>query len=80
MKIILALAFTLVVAVASAQDVKNDTAHRYKLNQPIDTAMANEYGMRLYNTRMTRYLATDTAYKKNPYYFADKKKKHKKNR
>ncbi len=30
--------------------------------------------MRLYDTRMTRYLGTDTASKKNPYYFADKKK------
>jgi hypothetical protein len=29
---------------------------------------------------MTRYLAPDTAYKQNPYYFADKKKKHKKSR
>jgi hypothetical protein len=80
MKIILSLAFTFIAAVAFAQDVKNDTANRYKPNQPIDTAMANEYGMRLYDTRMTRYLAPDTAYKQNPYYFANKKRKHKKSR
>lgn len=80
MNILLSIAFTMIAAVAFAQDAKTDTVHRYKFNEPIDTTGMGQYGMRLYDTRMTRYLAPDTAYKKNPYYFADKKKKKQKSR
>lgn len=80
MKIILSLALTLFAAAVFAQTNTNDTVYRYKYNQPIDTALANQYGMRLYDTRMIRYLPPDTAANQNPYYFADKKKKHKKSR
>lgn len=80
MKIFLSLAFILFTTVAFAQDVKKDTAYNFKYNQPIDTALANKYGMRLYDTRSYKYMPPDNAYKQNPYYFADKKKKHKKSR
>ncbi len=66
MKTLLSLAFTLLAAVAFAQTNTKDTAYRFKYNQPIDTAMAKEYGMRLYDTRMIKYLAPDTAYQKQP--------------
>lgn len=79
MKIISSLlAFILFTAAAFAQ-TKTDTIHRY-YNKDIDTIGMGQYGMRLYDARIKMYLPPDTDYKQNPYYFADKKKKHKKSR
>lgn len=77
MKTLLSLAFALFAATAFAQSSTKDTTHRFKYNQPLDTATDKEYGMRLYDTRMARYMRPDTASKQNPYYFADKRKKKK---
>lgn len=80
MKIILSLAFSALTVVAFAQTNTKDTAYTFKHNQSIDTTGMSEYGMRIYDPRMTRYMPPDTASRQNPYYFANKKKKHKNSR
>lgn len=59
MKILFASAFFFITSATFAQDAKKDTT-------------ANEYGMRIFDARLGRYISKDSI-KHTPYSFADTK-------
>jgi len=83
MKTLLSLAFVLLAATALAQDAKKDTAYSIPFTfNSTDTAGMGQYGMRIYDPRIARYMPVDTTLNNaaaNSYkpIATRKKKKHK---
>ena len=84
MKTLLSLALVLLAATALAQDAKKDTTYSIPFTfNSADTAGMGQYGMRIYDPRIARYMPADTTLNNtaaNPYRFvATRKKKPVKN-